>query len=201
MVTAGQPIAERHADRARRGRLGWLPDLAVVQSAELRGREPDGTPAAAAAYQDARWWRGEVACLRLALGPGLVASTLHAGRARPAPFPPHWRHRVPLRCPRGRRRPPPPSRHLRPRAALGEPVSGCGGGSSNRAPSRYPWELGNPEMCRYRGGAFRGRTLPVSGVVGWVSSASSPVASTAFSRPCAGTSSRACWSPLGTSAP
>jgi hypothetical protein len=77
MVTAGQPIAERNADRARRGRLGSLPDLGVVQSAELRGREPDGTPATAV-LEDARWWRGEVACLRLALGPGLVASTLHA---------------------------------------------------------------------------------------------------------------------------
>jgi hypothetical protein len=78
MVTAGQPIVEHDADRARHGRLGWLADLGVVQSAELRGPEPDSTPAAAAAHQDARWWRGEVACLRLALDPGLVASTLYA---------------------------------------------------------------------------------------------------------------------------
>jgi hypothetical protein len=78
MVTAGQPIAERDAARARRGQLGWLPDLGVGQRAETSGREPAGTPAAAATHQDARWWRGEVACLRLALGPGLVASTLHA---------------------------------------------------------------------------------------------------------------------------
>ena len=79
MATAGEPIEKRNtAAGARRGRFRCLPDLVVDLPSELDQRETGGTPAATAAYQDARRRRGEVAVIGVVLGPGPAASTFHA---------------------------------------------------------------------------------------------------------------------------
>jgi hypothetical protein len=91
MRAAERPITDLAPGGAGYGWRGCLRTVAVDELAKRDTREMDGTVVATAAYQDARWRRGEVARLRWAVCLGLVTCTVHAaaqavpGRLRSLP--------------------------------------------------------------------------------------------------------------------